>query len=62
MLGINGVVMKCHGSSSARGITNSLLAAQKAVEGNLINDIVGRLSKHTDIFEGRSKIGERNPL
>ena len=54
--------MKCHGSSSSRGICNSLLAAQKTVEGNLIEDIVDRLSKHRDIFEGCSNIGETNSV
>ena len=62
LLGINGVVMKCHGSSTARGITNSLLAAQKTVEENLIEDIAERLSKHTAIFEESSKIDETNPV
>ena len=61
LLGINGVVMKCHGSTTSRGISNSLLAAQKTVEENLIEDIVDRLSKHTDIFEESNKIGETNP-
>ena len=54
--------MKCHGSSTARGITNSLFAAQKAVEENLIEDIANRLKKHIDIFEDSKKIGEENPV
>ena len=62
LLGINGVIMKCHGSSSARGIKNSLIAAQKTVEENLIEDIADILSKHTDIFENNSKISEENPV
>ena len=62
LLGINGVVMKCHGSSTKRGISNSLLAAQRAVEGNLIEDIANRLLKHTAIIEGNNKIGETNPI
>jgi len=62
LLGINGVVMKCHGSSTAKGIKNSLIAAQKTVEENLIEDIVERLSKHTDIIENKTKISEANPV
>ena len=51
LLGINGVVMKCHGSSTSRGISNSILAAQKTVESNLISNIANRLSKHKDIIK-----------
>ncbi len=62
LLGINGVVMKCHGSATARGISNSLLAAQKTVEENLIEDIANRLSKHRALFKDSSMIGETNPV
>ena len=62
LLGINGVVMKCHGSTTARGINNSLLAAQKTVEENLIEDIAARLIKHEDLSNEGSKIGEQNPV
>ena len=50
LLGINGVVMKCHGSSSEKGIKNSIIAAQKTVEEKLIDGIADRLSRHSDIF------------
>ena len=62
LLGINGVVMKCHGSSTAKGIKNSLIAAQKAVNKNLIADIATILSKHNDIFEDITAINESNPV
>ena len=62
LLGINGVVMKCHGSTTARGINNSLLAAQKTVEENLIEDIAARLIKHEDLSNESSKIGDANPV
>ena len=61
LLGINGVVMKCHGSSTDRGIKNSLIAAQKALEENLIDGIAERLSRHSDIFEENNNINETNP-
>ncbi len=61
LLGINGVVMKCHGSSTDRGIKNSLIAAQKALEENLIDEIAERLSRHSDIFEENNNINETNP-
>ena len=62
LLGINGVVMKCHGSSTARGIKNSLMAAQKTVQENLIENIADRLSRHTDIFEDSTKVSETNQV
>jgi len=62
LLGINGVIMKCHGSTSARGIKNSLIATQKTVQENLIADIVEILSKHTDIIDNSTKLSEANPV
>ena len=62
LLGINGVVMKAHGTATARCISNSLLATQKTIEGNLIDDIAARLSKYTAIIEDNSKIGETSPV
>ena len=61
LLGINGVIMKCHGSSTAKGIKNSLIAAQKTVEENLIEDITERLSKHSDIFDSNTTISKVSP-
>lgn len=62
LLGINGVVMKCHGSSTARGIKNSLKAAQKTIEENLIEDIVDRLAKQTKIIDDNTKISAEKPV
>ena len=59
LLGINGVVMKCHGSSSERGIKNSIIATQKTVEGKLIDGIADRLSRHSDIFDEDIAISEK---
>ena len=47
LLGINGIVMKCHGSSTARGIKNSLISAETAVKENLITNISKSLKKHS---------------
>ena len=60
LLGINGVVMKCHGSSTERGIKNSLIAAQKTVQENLIKNIAERLSRHSECFENNTTISETN--
>lgn len=62
LLGINGVVMKCHGSSTSRGIHNSLLAAQNAVQENLIENIINQLSEHKSIYDEGSKIDEKKPV
>jgi len=39
LLGVNGVVMKCHGSSNEKAIENALLKTQKSIESNLVPDI-----------------------
>ena len=45
LLGINGIVMKCHGSATQRGIKNSLFCAEKAVKENLIKNISNLLNE-----------------
>ncbi len=45
-LGVNGIVMKCHGSSSAKSIKSALKSAQIAYNENLIENIAKRISKH----------------
>ena len=39
LLGINGIVIKCHGSSNNKAIYNGLLHAEKCVENNFIKEI-----------------------
>ena len=62
LLGIDGVVMKCHGSSSSKGIKNSIIAAQKSIEENLIEDIAEILSNHEIIDENHNPISEKKPV
>ena len=50
-LGINGIVTKCHGSSSGKSVKNSLISSKKAYDENLIHDISKRITKHLNIFE-----------
>jgi len=45
LLGVNGIVTKCHGSSNHKAIENALLNTQKSFENNLINDIKDNLTK-----------------
>ena len=45
ILGVNGIVMKCHGSSNSKTIENALLKTQKAFERNLITELENKLSK-----------------
>jgi glycerol-3-phosphate acyltransferase PlsX len=58
LLGINGIVMKCHGSSSKRSIKNAIIAVKKIYNSNLINEIAARMSKHMEIFEENTNINE----
>ena len=46
LLGVNGIVMKCHGASNDKAIENALLNTQKSYENNLIRDMNNLLSKN----------------
>ncbi len=46
LLGINGVSIICHGSSSEKAIKNSILVAKSCVEKNLIEDTKRSLAEH----------------
>ncbi|MCL6472885.1 MAG: phosphate acyltransferase PlsX [Firmicutes bacterium] len=50
LLGVNGVCVICHGSSSAKAITNAILQAVNAVEGRVVSkikeDLKGKTSVH----------------
>ncbi len=48
LLGVNGVVMKCHGSSNDKAIENALLKTQKSIETNLIPDIKDMVKNETE--------------
>ena len=39
LLGVNGVIMKCHGSSNEKAIENALLNTKTSINNNLIKDI-----------------------
>ena len=39
LLGVNNIVIKCHGSSKSKAITNALFKAQKCIEKDFINKI-----------------------
>jgi len=39
LLGVNGIITKCHGSSNDKAIENALLNTQKSFENNLVSDI-----------------------
>ena len=49
LLGVNGVSIVCHGSSSSKAIKNALRAAMESINGNLIEGIERRIAKHLDI-------------
>ena len=47
LLGVNGLVMKCHGSSNVKAIENALLKTQHSYDNKLINDLEKLLESHT---------------
>ena len=48
LLGVNGVVMKCHGASNEKAIENALLKTQKSIDTNLIPDIKNIVKNETE--------------
>ena len=46
LLGVNEIIMKCHGSSNDKAIENALFNTQKSYENNLIKDMNKSLSKN----------------
>ena len=54
--------MKCHGSSTSRGIRNSLLATQKTIKQDIITHISNHLNKHNNIFENNKQSGIENTV
>ena len=49
LLGINGIVMKCHGSSKEKAIKNALVKTYDSINNNLISNIENILDS-TDII------------
>lgn len=56
LLGVNGVVVVAHGSSSARAIMNALKTADRAVSENLITSIQQGIEAHLDVLEERNGV------
>ena len=54
--------MKCHGSSSSKGIKNSIIAAQKSLEQNLIKNIGNILSNHNINFDNNKPLSEQKTV
>tara|TARA_B100000029_G_C17589794_1_gene962167 strand:+ start:461 stop:1471 length:1011 start_codon:yes stop_codon:yes gene_type:complete len=49
LLGVNEIIMKCHGSSTSKGIKNSLEKAQLIYKNHFIKNIKQKLSKQMDL-------------
>ena len=62
LLGINGIVMKCHGAATPKSIKNAIIAAQNNVKNNLVKEISNQLLKHSNITENQLNINEANVL
>ena len=52
LLGVNGDVIICHGSSPARAIKNAIFAAKKSAETNLVGSIRDDISSTVSLIEG----------
>jgi len=46
LLGVNGIILKCHGSSNSKAILNALHKTQKTFDNNLIKDLEEVISNH----------------
>ncbi len=46
LLGVNGVIIVSHGTSSPKAVKNSLIAAQKCISENLLGDIQHGIKEH----------------
>ena len=46
LLGVNGVLIVSHGTSSPKAVKNSLIAAQKCISENLLGDIQHGIQEH----------------
>jgi len=58
ILGINGIVIKCHGSSSELSIKQAIITAKKFHDANLINDIADKISKYLELSSQNKSINE----
>ncbi|UCD39155.1 MAG: phosphate acyltransferase PlsX [Fidelibacterota bacterium] len=56
LLGVNGVVIVCHGTSSARAIMNGLKTAIRCLTEELLGSIRRGIEAHLDIFEERNAV------
>jgi glycerol-3-phosphate acyltransferase PlsX len=55
LLGINGICLICHGSSSAKAIMNAVLVAQKLAEGGFNQHLVEELGKRRELLKVSGK-------
>jgi len=45
LLGVNGVVVKAHGSSNAKAFKNAIFQAKRMVDGNVVPTIAERITR-----------------
>ena len=48
LLGVNGISIVCHGSSTSKAIMNSIILAQKSIKEKIIEDISKDIDKHLE--------------
>jgi len=50
LLGVNGIAIVCHGSSTPKAIMNSIFVAQESIKQNLIQDISRGIDEHLGVI------------
>jgi glycerol-3-phosphate acyltransferase PlsX len=51
LLGVNGIVIVCHGSSGPKSFLNSILLAKKSIDNNLIEYTQSELAAHLEAYK-----------
>ena len=50
LLGVNGIAIVSHGSSTPKAIMNSIFVAQESIKQNLIQDIASGIDQHLGVI------------
>ena len=53
-LGLNGVIVKSHGSANAKGVANAVTVAARLLEANITERIIADLAEIGDVVKGEA--------
>jgi len=62
LMGVDGVVMICHGSSDNRAIKNAILEAQKFASAHLREEVASEIKKHSYVWQPDSRQAGCDPM